>query len=286
MICDPGIDDMLAVMVLAGLDRSPESLVATAGNVDLDTAHRNTSGIIEALGLSSRLGRGAATAIAGPYPAPGGPFHGPDGLGGTGSTLQRLSAGGSPHSDALTLIEESVFVTAPLTLVAEALRAGRPIKEVLWMGGSFAVAGNVTPVAEYNAWMDPEAADDVLNSRAIVSVVPLDVTHQVGLEAGDLEELGSRGHLAQLAATACRYICDRDGVIFPHDATAAIAQTDPDLFAWEERSVRCETTGTFTRDMTVADRRRHASRGEVRIAMGVDTRAVKNRLLEALHNLG
>jgi pyrimidine-specific ribonucleoside hydrolase len=290
MVLDPGIDDMLAVMALAGLGQAPQALIATAGNVELDRAYHNASQIVAALGLDTPLGRGVDVASAGPYPDPGDAFHGPDGLGGT---LERLGAGRAPdpaqepEQDAPSLLSGSVLVTAPLTVVAAGLRAGRPMSEILWMGGTLGATGNITAVAEYNAWMDPEAADEVLTSEAVVSVVPLDVTHQVALGSGDLKELaGEGGRVAGLAAAACGYICDRDGVIYPHDATAAIAWTDPGLFAWEERSVRCETTGTYTRGMTVVDRRRHASPGRVRIAVAVDAPAVRGRLLQALHRLG
>jgi pyrimidine-specific ribonucleoside hydrolase len=291
LVFDPGIDDMLAVMALVGLGQAPEALVATAGNVELDRAYQNASCIVAALGLDTPLARGVEAAGAGPYPDSGGEFHGPDGLGGTSERLgagRPLDPGREPEPEPLSLVAGSVLVTAPLTVVAAALRAGRPITEIIWMGGTIGATGNITAVAEYNAWMDPEAADEVLTSEvATVSIVPLDITHQVALGGGDLSELaGGGGAVAELAAAACGYICDRDGVMYPHDATAAIAQTDPGLFAWEERSVRCETTGRFTRGMTVVDRRRRASPGRVRVAVAVDAPAVKGLLFQALHRLG
>lgn len=282
VVVDPGIDDMLALMTIAGLGHQPEAIVATAGNTDVDTAYRNASCIAHALRLDCPVARGAKAAMAGPYPDPGDPFHGPDGLGGT---AHRFPSGQGEHPDALSLIGGSVLATGPLTVIAEALRAGRTISRLTWMGGSVNVGGNITPAAEYNAWMDPEAADDVLTSGVDLAVVPLDVTQQVPMTVEDIADLAGRGTIGALAAEACRYIHDRDGVIFPHDATAVIAQTSPELFTWEDYTVRCETAGHHTRGMTVADRRRKASAGEVKVAVAVDVQAVKKRLRQALNQL-
>ena len=53
----------------------------------------------------------------------------------------------------------------------EALNAGNPVTEIVWMGGAVACGGNMTPAAEFNAWLDPEAADLVLGSGARLSMV-------------------------------------------------------------------------------------------------------------------
>lgn len=283
VVCDPGVDDMLALMTLAGLGHEPEVIVATAGNVDIETACRNASRIAQSLRFDCPVVRGASDALAGPYPDPGVPFHGPDGLGGVASHLPDPE---TARDEYIALVSGAVLATGPLTAIAKALRAGQSISHLTWMGGSMKAGGNITPAAEYNAWMDPEAADEVLVSDLEIAVVPLDVTHQVPLTADDIADLAGHGPICALAATACRYIHDRDGVIFPHDATAAIAQLKPELFGWEDLHVRCETTGQHTRGMTVADRRRKALRGHIRVAVEVDVTAVKEQLRGALGRLG
>lgn len=292
VVCDPGVDDMLALMTLAGLGHVPDAVVATAGNVDRETAYRNAVTVSGWLGFPGPVARGADSALSGPYPGGIDPFHGPDGLGGTAGEMAGTGGPGG-RGDAtwsctpagLALVRGSVLATGPLTAVAQALRAGNDISRVTWMGGAVAVPGNVTAVAEFNAWMDPEAADEVLTGDVDVAVVPLDVTHRVPLTADDLSELGGYGPVGALAAQACRYIHQRDGVIFAHDATAVIAESDPDLFEWRMLSVRTETAGTHTRGMTVADLRPRAGPGPVRVAVDVDGPAVKRRMLQALRSL-
>lgn len=287
VVCDPGVDDMLALMTLAGLGHVPDAVVATAGNVNLETAYRNAFAIGGWLGFTGPVARGAGSALSGPYPDGIDAFHGPDGLGGTAGEMPGTGPadGGGDPADGSGLVGGSVLATGPLTVVAQALRAGNHISRVTWMGGAVAVPGNVTAVAEFNAWMDPEAADEVLAGDVDVTVVPLDVTHRVPLTADDLSELAGHGPVGALAARACRYIHQRDGVIFAHDATAVIAESDPDLFEWRMLSVRAETAGTHTRGMTVADLRPRAGPGAVRVALDIDGPAVKRRMLQALKSL-
>jgi len=143
----------------------------------------------------------------------------------------------------------------------------------------------MTAAAEFNAWLDPEACDAVLSSGIPISMVPLDVTHQVSLTRQDADELRTHGHLADLAARACGHFHGRDADMFPHDAIAAVAHLRPELFRWEDLWVRCEQAGRWTRGMTVVDRRAHGERGSVRVAVDLDAAGVKEAILEALRAL-
>ena len=113
------------------------------------------------------------------------------------------------------------------------------------MGGAVAVGGNMTAAAEFNAWMDPTAADDVLASEVNVKMIPLDVTERFEWSAGEIRALRGAGRVGKLLADAIHYIEDRDGMFVPHDAVAAIALTSPELFGWRPRQVRCETKASL-----------------------------------------
>jgi inosine-uridine nucleoside N-ribohydrolase len=165
------------------------------------------------------------------------------------------------------------------------LNSGNLITEIVWMGGAVAGGGNMTPAAEFNAWLDPEASDRVLTSGVPLYMVPLDVTLQVPLTADDLVAMAKLGKVASLAARACSHFHNRGSPMVPHDAIAAVAQLHPELFQWEEHWVRCELNGRWTRGMTVVDRRRNGEQGSVRIALGVDSMAVKDTIFEALRSL-
>lgn len=245
VICDPGVDDFLALLVLTGAGSPPRAVIGTAGNVDAELAYCNAAGTVALLGLSCPVAKGPNRGFIGPYPDNGDPFHGSDGLGGIGSQLPAIVRPGKPP-DPLPLIGGSVLATGALTVVAEALSSGRPITEVVWMGGAVGCGGNMTPTAEFNAWLDPEACDRVLSSGLPLAMVPLDVTHMVPFTSEDLTAMSELGQLAALAARACSHFHDQGRQMFPHDAIAAVAHLNPELFEWEERWVRCELNGTWS----------------------------------------
>ncbi len=74
--------------------------------------------------------------------------------------------------------------------------------------------------------------------------------------------------------------------MIPHVAVAAVAQLNPELFQWEERSVRRELEDQWTRGMTVVDRRTQGESGSVRVAVEVDSMAVREKIFEGLSSLG
>ncbi len=237
------------------------------------------------LGLDCPVAKGAVCGLAGPYPDTGDPFHGRDGLGGAGSLLPVVPVS-NQIPGRIPFVEGPILATGPLTVVAEALNFGNLITEIVWMGGAVGCGGNMTPAAEFNAWLDPEATDLVLSSGVPLSVVPLDVTRQVSLTPEDLVAMAGMGGSAALAARACSHFHAGGARMVPHDAVAAVAQLNPELFQWEEHWVRCELDGRWTRGMTVVDRRSHGEHGSVRLAVHMDPRAVKERIFEALCSLG
>jgi inosine-uridine nucleoside N-ribohydrolase len=283
VVCDPGVDDLVALFVLTGAGHPPSAVIGTAGNVGLEQAYLNAKGIVGLLGLDCPVAKGAGNALHGPYPDAGDPFHGNDGLGGVGSSLPAVDS--AQLREPLSLVEGTVLATGCLTVIAAALQANCAISEIVWMGGAVAGGGNVTALAEFNAWLDPEAADQVLSSGVRLAMVPLDITHQVPLVADDLYRLGECGRLAALTARACSFLCDRDSRFIPHDAIAAVALLNPELFSWEDRWVRCEVSGEWARGMTVVDRRPHGAIGSVRVAAAVDVAAVRERIFEAVRAL-
>ena len=258
--------------------------MGTAGNVDAEVAARNAAETVALLDLDCQVAKGPESALAGPYPDAGDPFHGADGLGGIEPLLPGADQG-DMLANPLALIEGSLLATGALTIVAQAITTGRPISDITWMGGAVACGGNMTPSAEFNAWLDPEAADLVLSGNVPLAVIPLDVTRLVALTSEDLVVMASLGDMSALAAQAFSYFHDHGGEMVPHDAVAAVAFLEPELFDWEERWVRCELNGSWTRGMTVVDRREHGKRGQVKVAVNVDPGVVKERIFTALRAL-
>jgi purine nucleosidase/pyrimidine-specific ribonucleoside hydrolase len=164
-------------------------------------------------------------------------------------------------------------------------KAGR----IITMGGAFRVPGNTGPVAEFNYFVDPEAAHAVLNSGIPVTVIPLDVTHQVVLMRKEMEYRAAR-RASNVAMTVLkmtrdymRYHLATQGFNggYLHDPMAVAVAVDPGLVRTRTTYVDVETKGEFTRGMTVTDFKtaRSGKRGRVNIALTVD----RDRFLRLFH---
>ena len=172
VVVDGGLDDTLALGVLVGLKVPMAQVIATEGSIDLLAAGTVTRRLMGSLGSSVPVRLGASSGLRAPYPDGRDCFHGLDGFGGKSSTL-RL---GAAPDEGFQRLDGPVLCTGALTSVAIGLRAGHRVSEVIWMGGAVAVGGNMTPAAEFNAWMDPPATDEVLTRGLPIRMVPLDVT--------------------------------------------------------------------------------------------------------------
>jgi inosine-uridine nucleoside N-ribohydrolase len=281
VVVDGGLDDAVALAVLVGLDVPLSQVVATEGSVDLATTALTTRRLMVTLGSTDPVRLGSDRAINGAYPGGRDPFHGADAFGGQASLL----APASPPEEHASDLDATVFCAGALTWVARAIQRGHPIAEVVWMGGAVAAGGNMTAAAEFNAWMDPTAADGVLASEVNVKMIPLDVTERFDWSTSEITALRGAGRVGKLLADAIHYVHDRDGIFVPHDAVAAIALTSPELFDWRPRQVRCETKGEFTTGETVVDRRPWGSSGHVLVAEDVEVPEVSARILSAIASI-
>ena len=281
---DPGIDDALAILLALGSPEiSVEAITTVAGNVGVDLGTANAFRVLDVARphRRPRVARGAAGPLVGPL-ITAAHFHGDDGLGNLGRLRE---ANGRPrypepsHTlemlDGADLILETadcfagrlvVVALGPLTNVALALQRDRgrlaQAARIVVMGGAVAVPGNVTPAAEFNIHVDPEAASAVFASGLPVELVPLDVTRRVVLTAADLGAA-----LARHGGPTARFIQDftahgfdfetqqGDGSMALHDPLAVGVALDPSLVTLEPLYVVVECEGRLTRGMTVADRR-------------------------------
>lgn len=237
-IGDPGVDDAVALAVLAAASVDLDLVVATAGNVGVSAASTVASRLVQALGTGWEVQAARASRLLERPQRPGRDLkvHGDDGLGGE---VHRLPPAPEPADlDDRALAGAEVFACGPLTAVAEAIEVGQRPARITWMGGGIE-AGNTTAHAEFNAWCAPEAVDTVLVSRIPLTIVPLDVTRQVRL---DREQL-ARWHgstVGGILAAAYEEMIGRGDAV-PHDAVAAVAWLHPGLFGWQEMTLRCET---------------------------------------------
>ncbi len=312
---DPGIDDALAILLaLTSPGVSVEAITTVAGNVSVDRATANLGYILQvarpdpmprvARGAEAPLKRALVTA---------GHVHGQDGLGNLDHFVEpdgrpRYPAPSLPlqMQDGADLILEMadrfrrdlvVVALGPLTNLALALgrdarRLGR-VGRVVVMGGAIKAPGNVTPAAEFNFYVDPEAAAAVFEAGLRLELVPLDVTRQVVLRQAEFSARLSRcpspvAHfVADFTLHGFAFGAERgDGGIVMHDPLAMGVALDPSLARFEDLRVEIECEGRVTRGLSLADRRpipAHLKRApNCRVALTVDAPRFLGLLLERL----
>jgi inosine-uridine nucleoside N-ribohydrolase len=159
--------------------------------------------------------------------------------------------------------EITIVAIGPLTNVAAAIDAdpsfASALAGVVIMGGAAEVPGNITPAAEFNIWMDPEAAAVVLDSGAPVTMVGLDVCHRTRFDRGDAARLRASGSsLAAFVADASESwidvreaILDAGDALHLYDTLAMAAAIDPDVVGTRPALVEVETSTGPAQGMTV-----------------------------------
>jgi purine nucleosidase len=144
-------------------------------------------------------------------------------------------------------------------MVKEPRIIGR-IQEIVMMGGGYFEGGNITPVAEFNIYVDPDAADIVLRSGVPIAMLPLDVTHMILSTPDRLARISALGNKAgeavyQMLSFSERFDLTKYGSNGAplHDPCVIAYMLKPDLFVGRHINVVIETSSELTVGMTVAD---------------------------------
>jgi inosine-uridine nucleoside N-ribohydrolase len=263
--CDVGVDDALA-LILAFHSPELEVLAVTGvnGNVPLHAVMSNIRKVLTLLQPypPPLIAAGADRPLKGPalYARH---IHGEDGLGGAEiqESLSRKWWQPSPASAADLILqlarenpdEVTLIAIGPLTNLARALeknpRAMNRLRDLVIMGGAVRTAGNVTPHAEFNFYVDPLAARIVLDSGLPITLVPLDATHQVPLTPEDMEEKvrPMDNRFARFAVQATGYDGEKRNfrfgsrIFYLHDPLAVGAALHPDWLRTEKLSLSVVT---------------------------------------------
>ncbi|MEI5583691.1 MULTISPECIES: nucleoside hydrolase [unclassified Agromyces] len=291
--CDPGHDDVVALWLAAGHPALELLAVTTVGgNVPLEHTSRNArialsvAGVADvpvAAGAPGPLLRELATAEW---------IHGENGLGGpelpdpdTGPTAVPLDPRSATELIADTLAAASepvaIIATGPITNVA-VLLGERPeladrVREIVWMGGS-TERGNVTPYAEFNAWVDPEALDRVLSSGIRFTMVGLNVTHRALVTADVRARLAAVGNrTAAFGDELLEFFCRTNDEVFGmpdgplHDPVAVAVLADPAAVEVVHTRLDVELAGAETVGATSVDLDGMLAREpNARVAVGLD----------------
>jgi purine nucleosidase len=304
---DPGLDDALALAVLAG---SPEIQVlaacAVGGNVPLKQTARNLDGLMRLFGLVN------APVLRGwdPHRGLNAPeVHGGDGLANFAKKLptppRTLRSSTQLEKMLAQAADQSVHLLTlgPLTNLARLFKRApkllkRKLKQITVMGGGLSDPGNVAPLIEFNVACDPRACDEVLCAGLPLRIVPLDVTHKLTLSNAHAAQLARTGtpvgralahfirglvqfqdYIGPAAADGLFGRGKKGGHGIVHDALAACAVLRLDFFTWELLPLRVESRGELTSGQMLSDRRpgRHRNSGWPRSLVAVDVKVTAAR---------
>ncbi|MBE0580544.1 nucleoside hydrolase [Devosia sp.] len=270
---DPGQDDAVAILLALA---SPEELdvlgiVAVAGNVGLHYNAINARKVVE---LSGRRDIPVYAGCARPmrrHLVTAEHVHGETGMNGPDlpdPTIPLQDQHGVDYIIDTLMASEPGSITlctlGPLTNIGVALvkqpAIAERIAEIVMMGGAYFEVGNITPAAEFNIYVDPEAADVVLRSGVPITMLPLDVTHQIQSTPQRLDAIRAMGNRSGEAVHAMLTFSETFDLqkygwagAPLHDPTVIAYLLQPDLFEGRHCNVTVETASELTVGMTVAD---------------------------------
>lgn len=262
---DPGVDDAIAILLaLRSPELKVEALTAVSGNVPLALTLPNALRMMEVAGRTDiPVAAGAATPlvrrlVTASY------VHGNNGLGGAEFPEPKLKPAAEPATELIRRLvhdnpgEITIVAIGPLTNVALTLKSdatvAKNIKEIVMMGGSLS-HGNITPSAEFNFYVDPEAARVVFDSGVPLTMVGLDVTERVRIGKEQIAVLESGSNpISQAAAKILRSAIEHvsqgrgsvQGKMTMHDALTVAHLLDPSILTLKDYYVQIETAGELS----------------------------------------
>jgi len=304
--CDTGVDDAMALLLaLRSLALDVLGITTVAGNATLDKVVRNTLVVVEQAERDVPVYPGAVRPLMGAWTTAEN-AHGSDGLGDVGFPDPQSAAADMHAVDYLieTFLEAEepvhLITLAPLTNVALALAKAPELEEkiasLVMMAGGIN-GGNVTAAAEFNVWVDPEAADIVFRSAIPKTMVGLEpIRLYGGITSEDVDQLEAKqtpwcqmiGRLLRHRLIAWGKITGEIRPTTPPDLAAMGIAIDPTLADATLYHVAIETNGAHTRGMTLADRRSYrrliddALEPNVNVVTHIDNARYRRLVLDTL----
>ncbi len=302
--CDPGHDDAIALLLALGSPSELELLGVTtvSGNQTLEKTTANAIRVLDRVGrddLPVAAGacrplvreRQVAAEVHGETGLDGPDLPGPSREPGPEHAIDWIALALAASEAPVTLVP-----TGPLTNVALFL-ARYPelqdrIERIVLMGGATG-PGNVTPAAEFNIWVDPEAAARVFSSGVDLTMVGLDVTHQALMTSAHAQRLAAAGRAGKLVADLFGFYSRFHRSEYGwegapvHDAVAMAHVIDPTLLETRECGVVVDTGPELSRGRTYADLRgRMRWEPNCHVAVGIDAERFLELLVERISGLG
>jgi len=298
--CDTGTDDAVAI-VAAHFDGRVDvkAITSVNGNVAQHYVCRNNLNLVDYIGADTPVAKGAVRPVKNLNLHSSDDTHGETGM---GTIVLPESARAFDPRIATEVIYDTaracggaleLLVIGPMTNIALALMLHPELPGLirhLWFMGGAAVGGNVNTTAEFNIWVDPEAARVVLESGIPMTMVGLDVTLKAVMVEADAAEIRAAGTPgATVVADLLDYMFRRrdrggeDAVM--HDALALGAALCPECLTCRDCYVAVECDGSYTRGHTAVDLRgRSGEKPNVSVALDIDVPKFRRWLIDAVKN--
>jgi inosine-uridine nucleoside N-ribohydrolase len=298
--CDPGHDDMAAILLAAWHDSIRlEAITTVCGNASVAHTTNNALRIVEAFDLGVPVYAGAIQPLLHTYEFPAA-FHGPSGLDSAGMELPATSGKAEPQHAVDAIIERIEASPGEITLVAIGpmtniglVLAKRPelaskIKRLVFMGGS-TTGGNVTAAGEFNIWADAEAARIVFRSGVKLVMFGLNVTHQTRLARSAIDAVRAAQHGPNPTADVMQFYCNTyhsfagdDPLGAPlHDPCTIAYLIEPEIFTIEHHPGEVIVADAASYGQTLIDLRPQDPRHDTRTKnVGVAVAANAERFTE------
>lgn len=269
--CDPGHDDAIMLMLAFGCGLfDVKAVTISAGNQTQEKTLSNALKVLSLIGHRPKVFRGAEKPMVNELLVAGN-IHGKTGLDGPDLPAAAFEAEAKTATEGLEEIlkssEEKVtlVVTGPETNIAQFLLTypglKNRIEKIVLMGGGVS-RGNTTPRAEFNIYVDPEAASVVFNAGIPIIMCGLDVTHKALVFEDDIQRFRMAGNktgkvVAELLDFFSQYYRknrpELGGGVALHDPCTIAWLINPALFQSKPCHVSIELKGEFTRGETVVD---------------------------------
>lgn len=293
---DPGHDDALAILMTLLSDQFDVLAITTvAGNATIEKVTRNAQAILDLIGshvpiysgIDKPLKRKLVTAVV----------HGESGMAGFDTTNTDFELTENAPQKLVELVkarpgEITILALGPLSNVARAIELdstfANKIKQLVIMGGAIDVPGNKNRVAEFNFFVDPEAADLVFQSNIPKVLVPLDACNKVVLQVEDFQMVENKNLKSILIPMMEHFVAGLttdEGTtgILVYDALAAYYLLNPNAFTLKSMDVVIETQGQYTFGMSVAEKRPHKVKNtNVEVVMGIDDQQFRQDFFKIL----
>lgn len=295
--CDPGMDDAIAIILANAKECFDlKAVTSVAGNVELEHTTHNLQLLKSLLDMKCPIAQGADKPLV-KKQVTAAHVHGADGFGGYSHLLSDLPLAKLSSMPAVKLMakileesDEKVVIAAvgPLTNIAILIKAHPELLEKIEafsiMGGALGY-GNITSAAEFNFYVDPEAAHIVFESGVPIILAALNATLQNFVDHDDISFFSDvDNRVATIANKLLIAYANNDSAL--HDPVSILAISNPEFFEFEEKYIQIETNEGHTRAICFEDNRTGHPMPNVKFITKVNKALIMQDLKKALQSYG